>query len=427
MPISSFLKKDFVKNVITLLSGSVLSQVIIYLSILWLTRLFSKELFGVYTLFTSIILVLNPITSLRLQLAILLPKKKKYAINALALSIITVLILNLLILFILIIFKNTICLFFGIALLGDFIYLIPLASFLVGSINSLNYWNNRIKKFNVISSSNIIKSSFMSSSQIITGYSNFSSLGLIPGVIIGQIFQFIFQVSKSMYTFKDDIKEISINRMLSILKKYKDIPLFNTLISFSNSLSNEIPVLLITKFFGLDFSGIYGLSIKIGKAPSGVFQESISQVFFNKATETFNNKQNLHSLVKQTTIHLFKLSLTIFSIIFILSFFLDHILGKNWIEVGLYLRILIPWLFVMFVNSPLTTLITILNKQKVILTYDIILSISRFSAFYMGYYIFNSITIALGLFSIVGFLFNTLMIIYLNKISKNHTPDISIY
>ena len=41
MQLISFLKKDFVKNVMTLITGSVFSQIIIYAAILVLTRLFS--------------------------------------------------------------------------------------------------------------------------------------------------------------------------------------------------------------------------------------------------------------------------------------------------------------------------------------------------------------------------------------------------
>ena len=89
MQLFSFLKKDFVKNVITLITGSALSQLITYAAILLLTRLFSKELFGVYTLFSSAILILKPIVSLQLELAVVLPKRNKDAVNIFILSIIS--------------------------------------------------------------------------------------------------------------------------------------------------------------------------------------------------------------------------------------------------------------------------------------------------------------------------------------------------
>ena len=110
--------------------------------------------------------------------------------------------------------------------------------------------------------------------------------------------------------------------MLFLIKIYRDIPLYNTLINFLNTLSNEIPILMITKYFGLSYAGIYGLAIKIGRAPSGIIQNPISQVFFNKATETYNNNDNLRIVIKKTFQNLLKISLSIFIPLLLFSFFL---------------------------------------------------------------------------------------------------------
>ena len=91
MQLFSFLKKEFVKNVLTLMTGSAISQVVIYASILVLTRLFSTELFGVYMLFSSSILILKPLSSLQYEIAIVLPKENKDAINLFFFSIIFIL------------------------------------------------------------------------------------------------------------------------------------------------------------------------------------------------------------------------------------------------------------------------------------------------------------------------------------------------
>lgn len=421
MQLFSFFKKDFVKNVLTLLSGSTLSQVIIYLALLCLTRLFSTEVFGIYMLFSSTVLILKPIVSLQLELAILLPKRDKDAINVFSLSIITLFVLNLILLGIILVFEKTILLFFEIEKLSYFIYFIPLSSFLFGCITSFNYWNNRIKSFNNIAKGNVIKASFLSSAQITTGLSSFKQIGLIPGMILGQLAQLCFLLFSIYKTLLTNKKHLSSSRMLFLLKRYKDIPVYNTILTFLNTLSNEIPIFMITKYFGLASGGIYGLAIKIGRAPAGVIHGPISQVFFNKASESYNNNNDLKEVLKKTFKYLFKISLIIFIPILILSFFLDILFGEQWLQVGLYLRILIPWLLIMFLSSPISSLIVILNKQKTILFYDILLLIFRFSAFYIGYTFFNNVLISLMLFSAVGVLFNIFILAYFFKISHTIT------
>ena len=418
MQLFSFLKKEFVKNVLTLMTGSVISQVVIYASILMLTRLFSSELFGVYFLFTSSVLLLKPVISLQLELAIVLPKKDEEAINIFALTTIVLILLSIMLFLIILIFKENILAFFEIEKLTYFIYLIPLSTFCYGFISTLNYWNNRTKSFKNISKGNIIKASTLSVSQIVTGFSKFNNIGLIPGMILGQIIQIMLLLKVSFSSLNNLKKKISFNKIIFLAKKYKDIPKFNTLISFLNTLSNEIPVLMITKYFGLANAGIYGLATKVGRAPSGIVQESVSQVFFNKATEIYNKDENLTEIIKETCKNLLKIGLLIFIPLFIISFYLDIILGKEWQQVGIYLRVLIPWLFIMFLSSPLTSLIVILNKQKTILFYDVFLLLFRFLAFYFGYYIYNDILISLIFFSAVGVVFNIFILAYFFKVSK---------
>ena len=418
MQLFSFLKKEFVKNVLTLITGSGLSQVVIYASILVLTRLFSTELFGIYMLFSSATLILKPLATLQYEFAIVLPKKDTDAINLVGFSFIILVSYCLLLLMIIFFFNKSIADFFNIKELANFIYLLPVSVFLFGGVSIFDYWNNRANMFKNISKGLLAKSVVMSSTQLATGASSFNSLGLIPGMLLGQFLQLLFLIKASVNSMVHLTKEISLKRMLFLAKRYKDIPVFNTIINLTNNLSNELPVLLITKYFGLTSSGIYGLAIKFTRAPVGIFQQSINQVFFNKASKIYNDEGNLHELVIKTAKHLLFISSFLFIPLFIVSFYLDIIFGENWTDVGLYSRILIPWLFFGFLSNPITPLILILNKQKTMVVFDAFLLVFRFLALFLGYYFYNSIVIALILFSGIGMLFNILIFIYLLKTSK---------
>ncbi|WP_282073481.1 lipopolysaccharide biosynthesis protein [Polaribacter atrinae] len=418
MQLFSFFKKEFVKNVFTLITGAALSQVVIYASILILTRLFSTELFGIYTLFSSVTLILKPLATMQYEFAIVLPKKDKDAINLVGFSFIILTIYCLLLLVIIFFFNENITTFFNITKLVNLIYLLPLSVFLFGSVSIFDFWNNRTNMFKNISKGLITKSAVMSSSQLATGFSSFNSLGLIPGMLLGQSMQLLFLIKASTQLMQKLTKELSLKRMFFLAKKYKDIPIFNTIFNLTNNLSNELPVLLITKYFGLANSGIYGLAIKFTRAPIGIFQQSINQVFFNKASKTHNEEGNLHDLVIKTVKHLLFISSFLFIPLFAISFFLDIIFGENWSDVGLYSRIIIPWLFFAFLSNPISPLILILNKQKTMVVYDSFLLLFRFLALFLGYYFYDNIVISLILFSGVGMLFNILIFIYLLKTSK---------
>lgn len=420
MQLFSFLKKEFVKNVLTLVKGSVASQVILYLSILILTRLFSTELFGMYMLYSSVLLVLKPISTLQYEVAIVLPRKDLDAFHLGAFSLGFLILYSMVVLLGVLFLKQPLTEFYGLDKLSFFLYLLPLSVLFFGSISIFEFWNNRKKTFNNISNGLILKAGSMSSIQIGSGLSPLNYLGLIPGLIIGQFIHLIFMARKAS---KEIIKQLKLNKFswsysIELAKKYKDIPLFNTVISITNSFSSELPIILISNYFGLGAAGIYGLAAKFMKAPVGAFQQSVYQVFYNRASTIYNEDGNLHELVLKTTKNLFILSLGLFLPLFLISFALEDLFGSNWKDVGLNARILIPWLFTGFLSNPINSLIVVLNKQKIMLVLDVFLLISRFLALYIGYYYFNSIIYSLALFSAVGFFFNVIFYVYLLNISK---------
>lgn len=408
----------YLRNFLTLFSGSVIGQFILFASIPLLTRMFSKEAFGIFALFSSSIILLKPLISLNYELAIILPKRDKDAINVFAFNIFIIFIFSLLLFLIIYLFHFKIITLLNIQDLSYFVYFIPLSVFFISLISAFDYWNIRLNSYNYVSIGNITKSTTISASQIITGISNFKSLGLIPGLIIGQFFNLVIIcpfVFKNISSLK---KHVSIKRMLFLASKYKDIPIFNTISTFINTLSNELPVLLITRFFGLGAAGVYGLAVKVSKTPPGIIGQSISQVFFREASLIYNSNQNLYEFIKKTYKTLFVTALIIFIPLFIISFYLEFIFGNDWNEVGIQVRILIPWLFIGYLNSPISSLSTILNKQKTILILNILFLVARFLAINLGYVIFKSVNASLVLFSITGVIFNFIILFYFLKISN---------
>lgn len=412
------LKNSFLKNVFTLLTGSVVSQMLVFFSIPILTRLFDETIFGVYVLFSSAILLLKTIASLNYEFAILLPKRDKDAINVLFFNFIIISLFSVVLFTLVFFFKAQILFHLNIQKIGSFIYVLPLSVFFIASVTALEYWNNRMDAFKNISTGAISKSSTMCVGQITTGFSSFSALGLIPGLLLGQFMNFIVLLKlsfKNIYKYKH---HISINRMFLLVKKYKDIPLFNTLLHFTDVLSSELPVLLITKYYGLSYAGLYGLSQKLTKTPSGIVGGSVNQVFFNTASKLYNKGQGLYDFVLKTYKHLIWISVLIFLALFASSYFLNILFGEDWNETGLYVRILIPWLLLAFVNSPISSIVSILNKQKSFVVYEVVLLIFRFLAIYFGYMLFQNIIVSLVLLSAVGFIYNIFCTVYFLKISK---------
>ncbi len=389
-----------------------------------ITRLYSEEMFGLYVVFASIIVVLQIITTLRFELAIVLPKNDKDAINILAVTILINIIISFLLLAIILIFFDFINNLLGSDNLGYYLYLIPFSSSLTGLYQTLRYWSNRRKEYKNISSSMIAKNAAVGSWNIGFGFANMKAIGLIPGQIVGLLVSNALLIILSIKEIKPLVKYLSFKRMIFLLKKYKDIPRFNTLINLLTSISNEIPIFMLLGFFGTVTVGLYGMANKLIGTPSDMISKSVGQVFYQKATEVYNNDGDIHSLLKKTLKNLLKISVLIFVPALLISPFLKYILGTtyDWTGTGYFVAIIIPLLFMKFMNNPVSSIFVVLNQQKRVMVYSGIVLILRIASIYIGYYYFNNAYIAVALFVASGVLFYLALIYSYLMMTKKVSP-----
>lgn len=417
--LKNILKRDAYKNVIILFTGSSIAQIIPILATLILTRIFTIEQFGVFFIYSSLCMVLSTFITLKLELSILLPKNLNESILLFISSILTSLLLSLFILAGIFIFYNQISLLLGEKDIDHLLYFIPISLFFLGVIQSCTYWFNRNNKFKSISIVNITKSATSSIIQLILGWASFLKYGLIIGLISGQ---FISATYSFYISFKGRVFEagnFTFKKMLGLINKYKSIPIFNSSIGITNTLSNQLPIFLLTGFYSLEMAALYGLASRIVATPMGLIGQSISPVLFNEASKKYNNNESLRDLVRSTYKKLFKIAIIPFLIFGIAAPFIFRILfGAEWEMAGNFTQLLIPWLFLMFLNSPMSYIIIILDKQKYMLIYDILLLIFRFLGLFVGYKLLNSAFYSIALYSFVGVAFNLFFLYYILKISK---------
>jgi O-antigen/teichoic acid export membrane protein len=150
-----------------------------------------------------------------------------------------------------------------------------------------------------------------------------------------------------------------------------------------------------------------------------IIEQSFMQVFYQNATDIFNSGKDLFSFVKKTYIRLFKVAIIPYLVMLLFApFFFRILFTAEYTEAGLYTQILVPWLILTFMNSPITVIVTILNKQKEQLGLNIINLLSKFIALFIGYHFFNNVYVSLILFSVTGFVYNICIMLYYFQISR---------
>jgi len=357
-------KSEFSKNVLTLMTGTTIAQVIPIAISPILTRLYTPEDFGVLALFVAITSIFGSIANGRYELAIMLPKKDEDAINIFALGFIIVSVLSLFLLFVVIIFHDYILDLLNNKEISPWLYFVPVSVFFMGLFNILNYFNNRKKQYKDLAKATIIKS-------IVTAIVQFS-LGFfkagVTGLISGQLASSFFANMKLLKNILDDKKlvlKINKLKMLALAKRYKDFPKFTLWAGLLNTSSTHLTNILISSLFSIKTLGFYSLSQRLLAMPSSLIGGSIGQVLFQQATEEKHKTGYIDKSFKSVLKKLVLISLPSFFILFfIVEDLFAFVFGEEWRIAGYYAKILIPLFAISFIVSPLTILNQVNLKNK---------------------------------------------------------------
>jgi lipopolysaccharide exporter len=411
-----FLKKQkFLKNIAILMSGTAIAQGLSIATAPILSRLYEPSDFGVFSLYISTLTIISVIITWKYELAIVLPREDEEAANILALSGLIIVFMTILSSFLVFFFGDFISLVLGSSELKPMLWWLPANIFILGCFQCLNYWSTRKQEFRRLSWSRIIKSLGVVSVQTSGGLTNKSSSWLIGGQLFGELIGCLTLGVQVWWKERKLIKNsISLEKIKKIAKKYNDFPKYNAPQALLNAISQNVVPFLLSYYFDPEVVGLYAITVKVLQLPIGLIGDSVRQVFFQKASEIYNvNKEGVYYLFKKNTLFLFFVGiLPTVVLIFLGPSLFSFVLGDNWYKSGIYAQLIIPWLFIAFVNPPSVMMIPILNLQKQYLYFEIIFTITRIMSIIIGAYIGNDF-IAIGLYSLVGMFFNFLLVAYI--------------
>ena len=370
----------FYQNIIKLFTSISIAQIIPIVILPILTQYFSPEQFGVYGLYVSICSIFGIVASGKYDVAIMLPKKKIDAINILTLSFLITFLFSIFCFSILNIFNDQIFQLTQSEILKKYYVIIPISIFLISINQSIIVWFNRLKHYNTIANQNILKSSSNSISALIFGLKNINS-GLILGHIVSLIAVSFLNISQLMRKFP--AKLINQKIMRKNFKKYIDFLKFSSISNLFNSFSNIGMTTVIIIFFGPKIAGLYFLAEKLIAIPISFITNSISQVYFEKASKLFHSdKIELLKLTNQIQKNIFFI---LFPTLIIASLFGEDvfsIFGNEWGEAGKMLKYFSVFILLKNMYSPISHIGDILNKQKVLLLFNISLFLFQLGSFY---------------------------------------------
>jgi O-antigen/teichoic acid export membrane protein len=361
------------KNIIKLGISSSMAKIIGFAAIPIITRLYNPEFMGVSSSMMSIILILSSISTLKTAVAIPLPKRDSTATIIVIFSSVILFLYTLFIALTIILLNTLDIVNPKFLLISEYLYIMPMAVFLIGLNEIVTNYFIRKKSFNRLSLGNIIQSLIGNGIKLLPLIFPVNVIFLIGGTIstsglIGVLYL------PSLYTelSRNRIK-INIKVSMAILYRYKDIPFYRTLSQFILVLASNLPILYFSCFFDANSTGILALTISMVNLPIVLVAQSIGQAYYGEIANL--GKHNIRQ-IEQLTVKLVKRMLLVSSIPFlIIAFFGEEIFsilfGGEWQKSGEYASIMSIYLIFNLLVLPVINVLNVIEKNHLYLRFNL--------------------------------------------------------
>lgn len=419
--IRKLIQSKFIRNVAIMATGAAGAQAVTMALSPVITRLYGPEAFGIMGTFTALTGIFISIAALTFPIAIVLPKKDSEAKGIIKLSLQITIIIAILVGLLLLFFNDLIIKLFNLEEIAIYLYLIPIVVVFAGLLQVTEQWLIRTNQFRINAKVNFFQSIIINGSKVGVGlvYPLASVLIVFQVISNGlRALMMIFFAKKSGYKPNEKSEE-EIKPSFYLFKKYKEFPVYRAPQVFLASLSESIPILLLTSFFGPAAAGFYSIGRTVLGLPANLIGKSIGDVFYPRISEASNTGENISRLIKKASFGLFAVGIIPFGTIIIFGPWLfDFVFGDGWHVAGDYARWIALAVFARFIGNPATKSMPVLSAQKIHLIYTVVLVITGAIALLIGFLAFNSDIVAVAFFGIssailnICFLFITL---YLSK------------
>jgi lipopolysaccharide exporter len=406
----------FLSNVLKLFSATVLGQLIGIIVSPILSRLYSPNDFGIFQLFFSLSGLIAIVACLSYQSAINLTKKDEDAANIVVLCLGLIFVTSILSTVFLFLFSENIEQFLNAPGLSTYLFLIPFAIIANSGAYVLGSWLSRRQQFGVLAQANLFSSITGKTTSIGFGVLSPSPFGLIFGTIVNDVTILLISLRRTLADLHI-FHQVSYEKIRELAKRYKKFPQYSAVSSLtSNAATQAIPFMLAFSFSTV-VVGYYAMAYTIIKLPMKLAGNSLSTVFYQKACEEKNRTGRITHIVKSVHTRLISIGMFICLVLMITGPELfSFVLGTQWSTAGLYAQILAPWIFVVFISTPLSSIFAVFEKQGASLGFNVMLLLSRVGVILIaGFY--NNPVLGMVLLSVTGVIFWSWMNMYLLKIA----------
>lgn len=347
--IDTILKNRVIQNIMKMMTGTMIGQVISVVMVPITSRIYGAELYGDLAVFTSASSICTSVLGFGLASAIMVEKTDQEAMQTykLAVNMTNALVFVIMVVALLL---SPYVQFINSSL--PYVIILPMLAFYVMTTNQINMlyaWLNRNGRYDVLLMNPIIAPVVNNGLAIILGLLSYTSFGLFAGLIIGQFITLIH-----MFAHMDKISyKFRIRDFKTIVKRNRDFIMYQYPANFMNTIVGNLPIQLLSFCFGNTVVGYYSMAMKLLNIPSNIISNSVSRVYFKEATEKERSSEGGRDYTFKACRIITSIYCIPVAVILLLGgWLIPFFLGADWAPSVEYIQIMCIWnLFAIAINS----------------------------------------------------------------------------
>ncbi|MGI2026446.1 lipopolysaccharide biosynthesis protein [Endozoicomonas acroporae] len=352
---------NYWKSVASVLTGTVIAQVIPVVGSLVIARLFAPSDFGVFSAWLGVAMLVGVLLTCRFDMALAIEEDGEPRQRAVWAVIIAVMIITTIV---------TICLLAVYLwlphLLSNYstdliMTLIPMALLFAAS-NLWQLWAAAEGEYYKLNYMRIVQAALVTLFQIAAGMLLNSAVALAISQLLGVLFAFVFSVWL-MPLGKPKFRNFKA-KIFAFWFRHRNFPMFSLPADFISTAAAQLPVLIVASRFGADNAGLLAMTMKVLGAPIGLLGKSVLDVFRRHAAQSYRNRGECKEEYLRT-LKVLTLGSAVFCLfmmfasepLFVIGF------GEEWTGAGTIAVWLLPLFALRFIASPLSYMVYIAEKQ----------------------------------------------------------------
>ncbi len=359
----------FWTNVASVLSGTAVAQAVPILGSLVLARFYLPSAFGSYSVWVGVVLILAIIATLRLEMALVVVEDGQPRREAAQLVFATVLLVGL-------VAGGVLSLLWATGLmLADLKTPFLFGSAIIAAVmtaisDSWQTWAAADGHYRALIRIRVVQAVAIVAAQLGGVLISRTPETLVAGHALGLVAAISIAAWQLPLALPSPIGLP--RRLYAFWNLHSRFPMFALPADSINSISAQLPLLVVSARFGSESAGFLALTMRVLGAPIALLGRSVLDVFRRHAADAFRRKGDCCQEYVSTFRILFAGSLVfVVGVVFFAPQIFDVAFGSKWMMSGIMAMWLAPLFALRFVASPLSCIFYVVGKQNIDLIWQI--------------------------------------------------------